>query len=673
MEIFNKKSVSFDIFDTVITRETANPKAVFFVLQNEVTRIDIQIPAELSQNLAQERISAERQARKATKTEDIRIHDIYNIIADKYNLSIETVEQLIATEMKVESDVIRVIPETAQLISDLRKQGKRIIYISDMYLPTEIIRNILIENGLFCEGDGLYVSGHVGLRKKTGRLFKNVLRLEGLHPSQIIHVGDHRRNDYLMARLNGIEALYLKRGRLNHYEKILADCQEGDPGWLTCQLLGGAGRLARLEAYRQPDARLRTLHEIGANVAGPVLFLFVFWLLHEAKKDNIKTLYFLARDGQIMMQIAAIIAEKLDFSIELKYLYVSRQSLFAPSFLELSETDIEWILNKDPILNIALVAKRLSLDESIFRDRLVTAGFPRINLIGDLPPLLCLQLKQLLLNDVNLRSYIAAESQKARGNVLGYLCQEGLCESRSWALVDSGWNGRLQSAIETILTDAGFAAQTHGYYFGFFSQHNLRGLKKGFLFSPQQKKLLKWCRPFTFLYETMSAAPHGTTLAYEKLSLGDYRPVLDNSQNGVDSDDIISMREGAFDYVKALELGRINYDEILFRDKAFCLLRKLYLTPSKSEAEAFGKLKYSNDQTDSSRFELAPAMSFPDCCKFAVKMLRKTKYAQTYWLNGSRARSSHYVKPLLYVLESIHFNLNSMYVKYLDMKSRRKL
>ncbi len=666
------RNTSFDIFDTVITRIVAHPKAVFLVIQNEVIHSEIHIKGELSVNFYQERVSAERQARKTSKNEDTTICDIYEIIRKKFNLSDNVVEYLIATEVRVESDVIRVIPETAQFITDLRKQGKRIIYISDMYLPTDVIRNILIEKGLFREGDGLYISSQVGLRKKTGRLFKHVLHLEALQPSQIMHVGDHRRNDYIMARLNGIKALHLKHGRLNRYEKILADCPEIDPAWMTCQLLSGAGRLARLGAYRQADARLRTLHEIGANVVGPVLFLFVYWLLQEAKKDNVKTLYFLARDGQIMMQVAALIAEKLGFSIELKYLYVSRQSLFAPSFLDLTETEIDWILHKNPELTIALVAKRLSVDEIDFQCRIIEAGFPQTGLHSDISLPLRKKLKQILLENSDLRAYVASKSVELREKVFGYLRQQGLCDSTAWAFVDSGWNGRLQNAMHIILSNSGYSCQTRGYYFGLFDQHNLRGIKKGFLFSEIHPGYFRWCRPFTFIFEMMTSAPHATTLAYEKSTSGKYQPVMDDAKNGVGPCEIKALRDGVFGYVNDLELDRICYDEGLFRSKAFCLLRRFYLKPSKSEAEAFGKLKYSNDQTDSSHFELAQVMSFTDCCKFVFKMLGQTKYAQTYWLNGSRARSSVVVKPFLYALGLIHFTLNSMYVKYLSVKAQRK-
>lgn len=667
-----KQNFSFDIFDTTVTRMTAHPRAVFSVLAVEIVRSRYQIPNELSANFSQERISAERLARKVSKTEDVSIEQIYEVIKQKFELTDDVINQLIGAEVKIESEIIRIIPETAQLISDLREQGVRIIYVSDMYLPTDVIRKILVEKGLFLDGDGLYVSGQLGLRKKTGRLFRHVLHVENLKPSQILHVGDHRRNDYVMARLNGIEALYLKRGRLNPYEQILTACPSDDPGWMTGQFLGGAARLARLEAYRQPTERWRTLHEIGSDVVGPVLLQFVYWLFHEATKDKIKTLYFLARDGQVMMQAAAMIAKKLDISIDLKYLYVSRQSLFVSLFSNLTKTEISWILNKDPILNIALVARRLSLDESFFQRYLEAAGFPRIELQDDLTPVLCERLRQLLLYDVDLRSQIDAVASTARKNILGYLRQEGLCDSRSWAVVDSGWTGRLQHAIDEILVGGGFCSQTNGFYFGIFEQHNLRGHKKGYLFSRHQDKYFKWCRPFTFLFETMTAAPHGTTLAYEKLTSGEYRPVLDNRQIGVDPDEIRALREGVFEFIKTLELENIIYDEYLFRERAFRLLRRFYLKPSKAEAEFFGALKYSNDQTDSSPFELAQVMSFLDCCKFTINMMKKKKYAQTYWLNGSRVRSQFIVKPYLYILEFVHFNLNSVYAKYLGMKSKSK-
>lgn len=666
-----KPVYSFDIFDTAITRSVANPRAIFSIFQSQIVFLHSELPHELCCNFVFERIAAEKQVRRISQNEDISIDDIYGVIKQKFALTDAIVDSLIDFEIALEKKFIRVIPETAKLIADLRTEGTNVVYISDMYLPQVVIRNILTEADLFIEGDSLYVSGHVGLRKKTGRLFKHVLEAKGVLPSQVIHAGDHRRNDYLMARLNGIKSIYLKRGRLNHYEKLIAGYQQDKPEWLTCQFLAGASRVARLEAYLQNDLHLRTLREIGANVAGPVFLLFVYWLLIEAKKDNVKTLYFLARDGQILMRVAAIVAKQLGFSIEMKYLYVSRQSLLAPSFIDFTAAEIDWILHKDPVLTITLVGKRLSVDFDDFVALIQNAGFPRIKPDADITPELKMQLRKILLNDKDVRLFLDRNFVELRKRVLGYFRQQGLCTQSNWAVVDSGWNGRLQNSIQVILQDAGCLYETRGYYFGLFDQHGLHGLKKGFLFSPMNLAYIKWCRPFTFIFEMMSSAPHGTTLGYEKTDKGECKPVLDSSGNGRMAVEIAALRAGVFDYVNALEYDHLNYNEALFRQKSFGLLKKFYLNPSRLDAEAFGAMTYSNDQTDCSRFELAPVMTLKDCGMFALKMLGQTKYAQTFWLNGSRARSRWYVKPLLWCLEKIHFFLNSVYVKYLFHKVRK--
>ena len=47
---------------------------------------------------------------------------------------------------------------TQKEIDELHKAGNHIIFISDMYLPYDFIKNLLVKNGLFNEGDRLYIS-----------------------------------------------------------------------------------------------------------------------------------------------------------------------------------------------------------------------------------------------------------------------------------------------------------------------------------------------------------------------------------------------------------------------------------------------------------------------------------------------------------------------------------
>ena len=71
----------------------------------------------------------------------------------------------------------------------------------------------------------------------------------------------------------------------------------------------------------------KTLIKTTCHMTVPVLINFVFWVLSQAKKDNIKTLYFLARDGFIMHHIGQSLANVFFPEIECKYFYASRYAV----------------------------------------------------------------------------------------------------------------------------------------------------------------------------------------------------------------------------------------------------------------------------------------------------------------------------------------------------------
>ena len=54
----------------------------------------------------------------------------------------------------------------------------------------------------------------------------------------------------------------------------------------------------------------KTLQKTSGEITGPVIFDFVCWVLDEAVRRKIKTLYFLARDGYILHKIAGLVVKK---------------------------------------------------------------------------------------------------------------------------------------------------------------------------------------------------------------------------------------------------------------------------------------------------------------------------------------------------------------------------
>lgn len=86
-----------------------------------------------------------------------------------------------------------------------RDNGKKIVIITDMYLPRRVLNAILAKIGV--DYDCLYISGEEGVTKRTSELFAVVLRKLNIKPTQIIHIGDDLNNDINMPRMKGITSL----------------------------------------------------------------------------------------------------------------------------------------------------------------------------------------------------------------------------------------------------------------------------------------------------------------------------------------------------------------------------------------------------------------------------------------------------------------------------------
>ena len=90
------------------------------------------------------------------------------------------------------------------------------------------------------------------------------------------------------------------------------------------------GLLAPLCGMEIPEAD--PVCSAAGYVLAPALAGFVQWILAQAKKDGIRRLYFLARDGYFPCRAARPSCEAYGISIECRYLYLSRYSLRRPLY-----------------------------------------------------------------------------------------------------------------------------------------------------------------------------------------------------------------------------------------------------------------------------------------------------------------------------------------------------
>lgn len=192
IESSNVEYVSFDIFDTLLVRPCVNTSAIFELLAEKVNK-------KFNINFLKMRLNAEAGIDNAS------IYDIYNNIKAKYNLPEHVANELLQEEIAIESKLLSVRKDVKDFYDLAVANNKKIIAISDMYLPSDVLSQVLKKNG-YDKIIKVYVSNEYKARKNEGELFKFVIDEVGTN--KIFHIGDNKKADYIMAKKNSVKAGY---------------------------------------------------------------------------------------------------------------------------------------------------------------------------------------------------------------------------------------------------------------------------------------------------------------------------------------------------------------------------------------------------------------------------------------------------------------------------------
>ncbi len=650
---------SFDIFDTVFSRATGTPDGIFFIMQERLSALKVNLPSHFSDEFQRYRHNAAKLTRRELQKE-CSLSDIYSYLQNKFGLTDRAVDELNTLEIQVELECVRPISSIIRLINELYRQKQRVIFITDMYLPQDVLLQMLIKVGVYCSQDQIYVSHEFDKTKKHGDLYPAVLQKENCIPDRVLHIGDNKRADHKSAKRNGINSFYFKETRINRFEKILLEKRNGEFSSIG-QKLSGASRQARLHSPIISKHQ-QTLFQIGANIAGPVLLMYVKWILQEAERNNLQRLYFLARDGQILLQIARRIHKYSGFRGELRYLYASRQALYVPATTEIDDKIISWILLKKQYLSLGMIANRTGLDVAMLQRELKAlsgthyAADYHFNTNE-------IKILQSLLHVPNVQKAILDKAAEWRINAKNYLEQEGLFEDIPYGVVDLGVKGTLQDCIKDILLMyfPDRKNELYGFYFGVNRFGKISGKYKkkfGYLFAPDQQQI--HC-PVSFsatrILEIFTTGDHGLTLAYTHLDNGIWGPLLKEKANtDILEWGLLDLREGIEAFLEAL--CRFGEDTILAinpneqKDTIIALLSTLANLPNRDEAEAIGDHPFKNDPVESYTVTFAPAFNL----NLALTHMQSGRNSElTSWIEGTCARSSFMIRCILEPLRFLNF------------------
>ena len=169
--------VSFDVFDTLLFRPFSSPEDLFYIVGQKLAYLDFR----------RLRIEAEQRVRENCMREkghrEITLSDIYDWLECEAGIP---KEEGMRAEQETESGLCFANPYMLEVFRLLQKRGKRIIVLSDMYLPAETIRQMLAKCG-FSNLENCFVSCEYGCSKSDGGLYAEIGQLLG--PGHIVHVG----------------------------------------------------------------------------------------------------------------------------------------------------------------------------------------------------------------------------------------------------------------------------------------------------------------------------------------------------------------------------------------------------------------------------------------------------------------------------------------------------
>ncbi|MBW9104861.1 HAD family hydrolase [Paraburkholderia phenoliruptrix] len=596
--------VSFDVFDTLITRPVQRPSDMFLLTGYRLQR-------EFGPRVAPGewfsiRQSAETRARKTRVEREVTLNDIYAEIAASTDLPEEFLTAAQAMEVGLEKRLLRPIAGMVETFNRFSVLGRTAI-ISDTYFSQADLETMLNRCGVRVNRAKLFSSCEWGCAKRTGSLFSIAKGCTVRH----LHVGDGVFPDVFQVWRAGGRAAPFFNGSPSRLERELGKGAIEPP--LLRSALSGSARTARLRT-RAISAHDQSLAEISAGFMGPLLLAFVVWILKEARRRKIDKLFFLARDGQILLSIAKKIANSYGLQIDLDYLHVSRQSLHLPALLDIAGSDLgHFGLEAGISLSDVFGKFDLGVDHpAIVRlQKRLGIGSPHSPMNS--PEMQ--QLIQQIQTDGEVSDLINTTAASARQLLLEYLKQKGFFAEGNIGVVDIGWRGNLQRSLAKVACsiEANFDRRLSGLYFGLYHRPENCGSLDDYL----SESVAAPIRPFIRgpIFEAICAADHGTTTGYRRAADGLVYPQLltdDNPQAlawGLKlQQDVIN---AYVDDVLAVltEAGIEILDSLEGLTHAAAIVTRLVIgSPSRSEAIALGSFPHASDQLHKVFEEVAPAL-----------------------------------------------------------------
>ncbi len=466
--IDNSDIISFDMFDTLVERLVYKPTDVFDIIEKKFDS-----HYHKKSNFKELRIKSEMSVSRANNS----ITTLEEIYDNLENFDVNEKTYLKKLELDIEKDLIKIKHEGKRLYDYAKTHNKKCILTSDMYLPKQFIINILNDSGY--NFDEYYISGDIKTSKCNSKMFE-VLKNKYSN-KKIVHIGDNYYHDILNAKKYKIKTIYLANNK-----KV--------PSRYTLD----ESLISSFKNYKKFNTNLE---EFGYKLFGPFMLGFSNFINRNSNGD----ILFLSRDGYFMKKVYDLIFPNNNS----KYFYASRKAFIIPKFhVDSSFNNVKNSFAWNYYLSWSdfLKALNVSVDfENVDVDKIYTKdhffNVENENIYNK-------YIKDILKENADVQYALIKEYFK--NNVT----------RKDITVIDIGWQGNMQKAIECIFLDYNIL----GLYTGILCN---KSNYKGYMFDIKESlELLKKEASFNPMFESLFFAPHGSTVCYQK-SNNEIKPVLE--------------------------------------------------------------------------------------------------------------------------------------------------
>jgi len=456
------KLLSFDVFDTLLIRTIDPPDAAKNLVAERI--VQKQLFTLSAEQILAIRYKEEKRLRELASSAgfdpECSVAEIFTALLDRLSAPASLLPQLISIELEVEKELTLPMPG---MIAILKKfaQHYTIVATSDTYLSGDQVRELLEVAGYSSLISKVYASSDYRVGKGSGRLFQTVSSCEHLHESEILHIGDNFRADFLAPLKLGIKAI-LFFDEWNQHRKGILQRVCGTPQSPFWKAHAFFSRIFSLERNLESSASQPYLW--GKEVVGPMLAIFTHLLYREIRNSDIKCLFFVARDGYLLKKLFLMFAEMdgVDMQKQAVYLSLSRYTVVLASIHELGAREVK--LFGFGCTRLREVIERLGIkDHAIVADILTGLGLTYDVVLSEQD--LATAIKRLF-NHQLFHSLVLESAKTMRENLSSYLAQSKFFDqSQHIALIDIGWLGTIQTCIEHAFRDRIDLPHITGLYF----------------------------------------------------------------------------------------------------------------------------------------------------------------------------------------------------------------